>query len=185
MEDLAPFVALDAHYAKGCCAKVDYHQDADWDLSCCYTSGWCHDNNRQTEKLGDTDEAILLEIVVHENAIETCSHIQCHRSDECQFPKPQPHILQTIILRYNELMEHVDAPLNFLRGIMESSNLSSSLTMIFLSLPSPITKRVLPQPNSSIHQKEYIGRKKLYTGYLIESSQAMKYVNDVEESVRK
>ena len=76
-------------------------------------------------------------------------------------------------------MEHVDAPLNFLRGIMDSSNLSSSLTIIFLSLPSPMTKRVLPQPNSSIHQKEYIGRKKLYTGYLIESSQDMKYVNDV------
>jgi len=113
--------------------------------------------------------------VVCESVTETCYHIQYHRSDEYQFPKPQPHILQTgEIERKIMIIDIVDVPLNFLRGIMESSNFSSSLMITFLSLPSPITKRVLPQPNSSIHQKEYIGRKKLYTGYLIKQSDVVR-----------
>ena len=44
--------------------------------------------------VGYTDEAIHPEIVEHENVTETCCRIQYHQSDECQFPKPQPHILQ-------------------------------------------------------------------------------------------
>ena len=49
---------------------------------------------------------------------------------------------------------------------MDSSYFSSSFMMTFLLLPSPMTRRVLPQEKSSMHQKAYMGRKKLYTGYL-------------------
>lgn len=57
-------------------------------------------------------------------------------------------------------------PLNFFMGIIESSNFSSSFMMTFLLPPSPITRRVLPQLKSSMHQKEYMGNRKLQTGYL-------------------
>ena len=43
---------------------------------------------------------------------------------------------------------------------------SSSFMITFLLLPSPITRRMLPQLKLSIRQKEYTGRKKLYTRYL-------------------
>lgn len=62
-----------------------------------------------------------------------------------------------------------NVPLNFLSGIIESTNFSSSFMMTFLLLPSPMTRRVLPQLESSMHHNEYKGRKKLYTGYLCES----------------
>lgn len=47
-----------------------------------------------------------------------------------------------------------DAPLNFLRGIIESSKYSSSGIWTTLSLPSPTTTRVFPQLKSSMLQKE-------------------------------
>ena len=84
-------------------------------------------------------------------------------------PMLRLRILYYILATHPDIiLKQKNAPLNFLSGIIESSNLSSSFMMTFLLLPSPITRRVLPQLKSSMHQNEYIGRKKLYTGYLKE-----------------
>ena len=47
-------------------------------------------SGREKRNVGDTYEAILLEIV---NVTKTCYRIRHRQNDECQFPKPPPHIL--------------------------------------------------------------------------------------------
>ena len=85
---------------------------------------------------------------------ESCFHNRCRLNVLIQYPKLPPHILQTHLSGIVKREEEMCAPLNFLSGIIESSNFSSSFMSTFFSLPSPTTTRVLPQLNSSIHQKE-------------------------------
>jgi hypothetical protein len=77
---------------------------------------------------------------------------------ETLFPMLRPRTLQIGVSSINS-NAHNTVPLNFLSGIMDSSNFSSSATTTFLLFPSPITTRVFPQEKSSMHQNEYMGRK--------------------------
>lgn len=135
--------AVEPQYAKRCCWRADFRQDASLDCldsTCCYTVGV----TIIIPRLRRLVVAINLENV----------ELEYHQSDKPQFPKPQPHSTDQVIWHFERTAEIFERN----RGIIK---LSSSLTLTFFSLPSPITKRVLPQPNSSVHQNEYVRRKKL------------------------
>ena len=128
--------------------------------SCGSTSRSCRGSSRPIVMLADNC-AVSLSLNVH--VIEAWL-AQCDNSlplnDACLFPRLLPRILQGSV-RWLGSLSIQAVPLNFLRGIMDSSNFSSSLIITFLLDPSPMTRRVLPHPKSSMHPKEYTGSKKL------------------------
>lgn len=79
---------------------------------------------------------------------------QYHLNGESGYPMLLPRILEigNPFSRVQKKENRNNLPLNFLRGIIESSNFSSSFMRTFLLLPSPMTRRVFPQLKSSMHQ---------------------------------
>ena len=86
--------AVDHDGMKYCCANAEFHEDEDWDLSCCCMSCWSHGSNLPIVKLVSKDGERHFGIVEHANESETCCRILCHRNANCQSPEPQPHILK-------------------------------------------------------------------------------------------
>lgn len=107
------------------------------------------DGNFEKECPGESQEQ---EVVVYALSCECKSR----QSVAMLSPKSQLRILKEfkILSRLVMTDKRIHIPLNFLSGIMESSYLSSSFTITFLLLPSPMTRRVLPQLKSSMHQRE-------------------------------
>ena len=86
--------AVDHDEMKCCCANADFHENEDWDLSCCCMSCWCHGGNLPIVKLLNKDGERHFGIVEHANERDTCCRMLFRQNADCQSPKPQPHILK-------------------------------------------------------------------------------------------
>jgi hypothetical protein len=149
-----------------------------WDWNCCCMSRSYHGSSHPIVTLDGNSEGTRAGKegrvnVYYRMPIGPCC-ILCgasHRSVGSPFPMLQFRILlcSSFLKKRSTAYFVSHIPLNFLSGIMDSSNFSSSFMRTFLLFPSPMTRRVLPHPKSSMHQKEYTGKKKLYTGYLCQT----------------
>ena len=135
---------------KCCCANANFQEDEDWDLSCCCISCWCRSSNPPMVKLVRKDGKGHFGIVEHANEDETCCRILCRRNADCQSPEPQPHI-HLSMPRWNK-----EAGEGRTTELLEGNHRIVKLLIIIRDhLISCIHhKCVLPQPNSSTHQKE-------------------------------